>query len=72
MARGPTTRPRAAQGQEEPRTRQLDHGQGSPNLTLDGQATLIRVYGWIPRPGTTAHHRRRKPARLAGPLDRQH
>ena len=27
---------------------------GSPNLTLDGQATLIRVYGWIPRPATTA------------------
>ena len=27
---------------------------GPPNLTLDGQATLIRVYGWIPRPATTA------------------
>lgn len=27
---------------------------GSPNLTLDGQATLIRVYGWIPQPATTA------------------
>ncbi len=27
---------------------------GSPNLTLDGRATLIRVYGWIPQPATTA------------------
>lgn len=27
---------------------------GSPNLTLNGQATLIRVYGWIPQPATTA------------------
>lgn len=27
---------------------------GSPNLTLDGQATLISVYGWIPQPATTA------------------
>ncbi len=27
---------------------------GSPNLALDGQATLIGVFGWIPRPATTA------------------
>lgn len=27
---------------------------GSPALSLDGEATLIRVYGWIPRPATTA------------------
>ena len=27
---------------------------GSPNLTLDGQATLIRIYGWIPQPATIA------------------
>lgn len=27
---------------------------GSPNLTLNGQVTLIRVYGWIPQPATTA------------------
>jgi len=45
---------RAGPGQEEQENQTGRPWAGSPNLTLDGQATLIRVYGWIPRPATTA------------------